>query len=172
MLDFCAQAELLSEKSLRIRNSCTQGLEPDEEEDPDAYLMECWPDDPADIGLESVLKTVGPLFEQRLYPAGTKLARQGDPAHCIYFIEEGCVEVMHTMIKDGAVDSDEEEEEEVQLLEPLLAEEPHSLMCLQACALLCPLTIDPKIGDEGDKQHHNFLVTTVPSLIKFPCAGP
>ncbi len=75
--------------------------------------MECWPDDPADIGLESVLKTVGPLFEQRIYPAGAKLARQGDPAHCIYFIEEGFVQVMHTMIKDSAVDSDEEEEEEV-----------------------------------------------------------
>ena len=44
-----------------------QGLEPEEEEDPDAYLMECWPDDPADIGLESVLKTIGPLFEQRVY---------------------------------------------------------------------------------------------------------
>lgn len=88
-------------------------MEPDEEEDPDAYLMECWPDDPADIGLESVLKTVGPLFEQRVYPAGAKLARQGDPAHCIYFVEEGFVQVMHTMIKDSAVDSDEEEEEEV-----------------------------------------------------------
>lgn len=88
-------------------------MEPDEEEDPDAYLMECWPDDPADIGLESVLKTVGPLFEQRLYPDGTKLARQGDPAHCIYFIEEGYVQVMHTIVRDNAVDSDEEEEEEV-----------------------------------------------------------
>ena len=89
-----------------------QGLETDEEEDPDAYLMECWPDDPADIGLESVLKTIGPLFEQRLYPEGTKLARQGDPANCIYFIEEGSVMVLHTMIKTD-VESDEEEEEEV-----------------------------------------------------------
>jgi len=42
-------------------------LEPEDEEDPEAYLMECWPDDPADIGLESVLKTIGPLFEQRIY---------------------------------------------------------------------------------------------------------
>lgn len=78
--------------------------------------MECWPDDPADIGLESVLRTVAPLFEQRVYPPGTKLARQGDPATCIYYIEEGYAKVLHTMVKDTAVDSDEEEEDEVNLI--------------------------------------------------------
>ena len=60
-------------------------------------LLECWPDDPADIGLESVLKTIGPLFEQRLYPDGALLARQGDPAKCIFFLEEGTTEIFHTM---------------------------------------------------------------------------
>ena len=62
----CWQYEVLQ---TLMAHMILQGLEPEEEEDPDAYLMECWPDDPADIGLESVLKTIGPLFEQRLYQA-------------------------------------------------------------------------------------------------------
>lgn len=77
-----------------------------------SMLMECWPDDPADIGLESVLKTISPLFEQRLYPAGAVLARQGDPAACIFFIEEGSIKVFHTRVGHESADSDEEEEEE------------------------------------------------------------
>lgn len=97
-----------------------QGLEPDEEEDPDAYLMECWPDDPADIGLESVLKTVGPLFEQRLYPDGSKLARQGDPAHCIYFIEEGNVMVLHTNLPQEADEESSDEDDEDEVLSQIL----------------------------------------------------
>ena len=71
-------------------------------------LLECWPDDPADIGLESVLKTIGPLFEQRLYPDGALLARQGDPAKCIFFLEEGTTEIFHTMRPGDSGDSDEE----------------------------------------------------------------
>lgn len=83
-------------------------MEPDEEEDETSLLLECWPDDPADIGLESVLKTITPLFEQRQYPDGALLATQGSPSRCIYFLQEGTVEVFHK--RSDYVDSEGEEE--------------------------------------------------------------
>jgi len=46
------------------------------------------------------------------------LARQGDAANCIFFVEEGSVQIYHTMDKE-VVDSDDDEEDEVPPALPL-----------------------------------------------------
>ena len=45
---------------------------------------------------------------------GAFLARQGDAANCIFFVEEGTVQIYHTMNR-ASEDSEDEEEEEVSL---------------------------------------------------------
>lgn len=90
-----------------------QGLENDEDEDPVANLMECWPDNPANVALNNILQLIAPLFEEREFKDGEFLARQGDPARCMFFIEEGECLVYHTKKTDEGLESDDEEEEEV-----------------------------------------------------------
>ena len=88
-----------------------QNLESDEEEDRRAMLMECWPDNPACVSMGNILKITAPLFEERIYPDGAFLAKQGEAAKCNFFVLEGEAVVYHT--KDTPDDSDSEEEEEV-----------------------------------------------------------
>ena len=75
-------------------------------------LMECWPDNPACVNLGNILQAVAPLFEERIYEDGVFLAKQGEAAKCIFYIQEGSAIVYHT--KSASEDSDSEEEEEDQ----------------------------------------------------------
>lgn len=63
---------------------------------------------------------------------GAFLARQGDVANCIFFVEEGTVQIYHTMNKEVA-DSDDEDgdEEEVHSQPPVHLSELDSCSRIQ-----------------------------------------
>lgn len=97
--------------------------------------MECWPDNPCNINLGHILQVVAPLFEERIYADGTFLAKQGERAKCIFFLQEGETIIYHTKNVNEGIDSDDEEEEEVRPSSPFLAH-----VYLQQCLLITPLS--------------------------------
>lgn len=44
-------------------------------------------------GLDSLVGMLSPLFEERCYTRGGMLAREGDPADTLFYIEEGEAEI-------------------------------------------------------------------------------
>ncbi len=44
-------------------------------------------------GLDSLVAMLSPLFEERCYTRGGMLAREGDPADTLFYIEEGEAEI-------------------------------------------------------------------------------
>lgn len=85
-----------------------QGRDKQIEEDLDSYLLESWPDDPAEAGLGFAMKGMGNLFAGITFSEGEILVQEGEAHGIFYYLEEGVVEISRVEPRSSEL-SDEDE---------------------------------------------------------------
>ncbi|CAL8468719.1 g8259 [Coccomyxa elongata] len=79
-------------------------------------------------GLDSLVAMLSPLFEERCYTRGGMLAREGDPADTLFYIEEGEAEICFSIKQradEDLIESEESSDSDVEL-SPTMVASPHA----------------------------------------------